>query len=165
MEIWKSDVSRLPETEVAVHLNAHQMKACVLIPSYNSGPLLRQMLAGVLEEWPDVFVVIDGSTDGSDIGIEELGAGEGKRLRVCRLPENQGKGSAVLEGITIAGKEGFTHALAMDADGQHPAVHIRQFMAAGEKYPDALVLGEPVFDENAPSSESKAGKFLIGGQI
>lgn len=122
-----------------------------MIPSYNSGPLLRQTLVGVLGVWDDVFVVIDGSTDGSDAGIEDLGEGEGKKLRVCRLPENRGKGSAVLEGISMAGKEGFTHALAMDADGQHPAGYISRFMEAGEKYPEALVLGEPVFDEDAPA--------------
>jgi len=124
------------------------MKACLLIPSYNSGPLLRQTLTGVLAVWDDVFVVIDGSTDGSDAGIEELG---GKGLRVLRLPENSGKGSAVLAGISLAAKEGFTHALAMDADGQHPAGHIARFMELGRKHPGALVLGEPVFEENAPA--------------
>ena len=127
------------------------MKACVLIPSYNSGSLLRQTLAGVLEVWDDVFVVIDGSTDGSDVGLEELGNKDGKRLRIHRLKENEGKGSAVLAGISLAANEGFTHALAMDADGQHPAGHIRRFMDIGEKHPEALVLGEPVFDDGAPS--------------
>lgn len=126
------------------------MKACVLIPSYNSGSLLRQTLASVLEVWDDVFVVIDGSTDGSDAGLEELGDRDGKRLRVYRLEENQGKGSAVLSGISLAANEGFTHALAMDADGQHPAEHINRFIGVGEKYPEALVLGEPMFDEGAP---------------
>ena len=132
------------------------MKACVLIPSYNSGPLLRQTLAGVLDEWDDVFVVVDGSTDGSDAGIEEMA---GERLRVHRLPENRGKGSAVLEGISKAAEEGFTHALAMDADGQHPAGHIARFMEAGAKYPEALVLGEPVFDEDAPALRVQGRKI------
>lgn len=144
------DVSLLPETRVAVHLPVHRMKACVLIPSYNSGSLLRQTLAGVLEIWDDVFVVVDGSSDGSDSGLEELGNGAGKNLRIHRLQQNQGKGSAVLKGISLAAEEGFTHALAMDADGQHPAAHIARFMKTGETYPDALVLGEPVFEEDAP---------------
>lgn len=136
---------------------AHRMKACVLIPSYNSGPLLKQTLAGVLVEWKDVFVVIDGSTDGSDTGLEEL-AGEAN-LRVHRLPQNGGKGGAVLKGITLAADEGFTHALAMDADGQHPADHIRRFMEMGEKYPEALVLGEPVFDASAPALRVQGRKI------
>ena len=91
------------------------MKACVLIPSYNSGPLLRQTVAAALDVWEDVFVVIDGSKDGSDEGLEDL-AGT-KRLRVQRLAENGGKGGAILKGITLAEDEGFTHALTMDADG------------------------------------------------
>lgn len=126
------------------------MKACVLIPSYNSGPLLRQTLAGVLEVWDDVLVVIDGSTDGSDANLENLGGGS-SNLRVHRLPQNRGKGSAILQGITLAAEEGFTHALAMDADGQHPAEHIKYFMESGRSHPEALVLGEPVFDANAPA--------------
>jgi len=125
------------------------MRAAVLIPSYNSGPLLRETVTEVLKEWPEVLVVIDGSTDGSDEGLENLGGG--KSLRVHRLSENRGKGAAVLEGIGLLAKEGFTHALTMDADGQHPAGFIAKFMKAGERHPEALVLGEPVFDEDAPA--------------
>ena len=135
------------------------MKFCVLIPSYNSGPLLRQTLAGVLAVWNDVFVVVDGSTDGSDDGIEELANGTDARIRVHRMPENRGKGSAVLQGITLAEKEGFTHALAMDADGQHPSQHIARFMAEGHAHPEALVLGRPVFDASAPSLRVKGRKI------
>ncbi len=134
------------------------MKPCVLIPSYNSGPLLRRTVAGALDEWEDVFVVIDGSTDGSDEGLENLAA-ENKRLRVHRLPENQGKGSAVLAGISRAAGEGFTHALAMDADGQHPANFIARFMETGKDHPEALVLGRPVFDASAPSLRVKGRKI------
>lgn len=124
------------------------MKFCVLIPSYNSGSLLRPTVAGAMAEWGDVFVVIDGSTDGSDVDLESLG---GAGLRVHRLPENRGKGAAVLEGIALAQAEGFTHALTMDSDGQHPADHIRRFMETGMSHPGALVLGEPVFDASAPA--------------
>jgi glycosyltransferase involved in cell wall biosynthesis len=126
------------------------MKACVLIPSYNAGPLLRATVAGVLEHWPDVIVVIDGSTDGSDRDLELLAQGR-DGLRVHRLSENQGKGAAVLAGIRLAQAEGFTHALTMDSDGQHPADHISRFMETGATHPEALVLGEPVFDASAPA--------------
>lgn len=124
------------------------MKACVLIPSYNTGPLLRKTVEGVLAVWNDVFVVIDGSDDGSDVGLEELG-GEG--LRVLRLPKNVGKGAAVLECSKLAMSEGFTHALAMDSDGQHPADFIEAYMRVGRENPEALVLGKPIFDDSAPA--------------
>lgn len=107
-------------------------------------------MAGALVVWEDVFVVIDGSTDGSDAALEDLAAAS-RGLRVHRLPVNRGKGAAVLEGITLAQMEGFTHALTMDSDGQHPADHIRRFMETGKTYPEALVLGEPVFDASAPA--------------
>jgi glycosyltransferase involved in cell wall biosynthesis len=135
------------------------MKACVLIPSYNSGPLLRRTLAGALDAWDDVFVVIDGSTDGSDENLEDLAMGRNARLRVHRLLENGGKGAAIRRGIALAGAEGFTHALAMDADGQHPTDHIVRFMEAGKIHPEALVLGEPVFDSSAPSLRVKGRKI------
>ena len=139
-----------------------RMKACVLIPSYNSGPLLRQTLAGVLEAWDDVFVVIDGSTDGSDERIEDLANGTDARLRVHRMPENQGKGSAVLQGITLAADEGFTHALTMDADGQHPSDYISRFMETGKAHPEALVLGKPVFGASAPAIRVQGRKLSNG---
>ncbi len=137
----------------------HHMKACVLIPSYNSGPLLRQTVAEVLQVWGDVFVVVDGSTDGSDAGLEELGRAGHSGLRVHRLPGNQGKGAAVLHGIRLAADEGFTHALAMDSDGQHPADFIRKYMEAGERFPTAMVLGEPVFDGTAPNLRVQGRKI------
>lgn len=132
------------------------MKPCVLIPSYNSGPLLRQTLADALAVWDDVFVVIDGSTDGSD---KDLGEKKHLGLRIHRLAENRGKGAAVLAGITLAQEEGFTHALAMDADGQHPADHIQPYMSAGKKHPEALILGKPIFASSAPNLRVQGRKI------
>jgi glycosyltransferase involved in cell wall biosynthesis len=63
---------------------------------------------------------------------------------------NQGKGAAVLAGLDAANAAGFTHVLTMDADGQHPADLIPQFMAASQAHPDAMILGKPVFDASAP---------------
>ena len=126
------------------------MKACVLIPSYNTGLILQTTVRAALEYWPDVFLVIDGSTDGSDLGLEEMNQEAGKSLRVIRLVENKGKGFAVQVGSQAAQEEGFTHALTMDADGQHPADHIPGFMELGKANPLALVLGDPVFDDSVP---------------
>ncbi|MBT8043597.1 MAG: glycosyltransferase family 2 protein [Verrucomicrobiae bacterium] len=135
------------------------MKACIMIPSYNTGPLLRKTVKDALEKWSDVFVMIDGSTDGSDDDLESLASQPDARLRVHRIPHNKGKGAAFLTGIKLAMDEGFTHALAMDADGQHPASHIQQFMDAGADHPEALVLGDPVFDDSAPTIRIKGRKI------
>ena len=135
------------------------MKACVMIPSYNTGPILKKTVTAALGEWQDVFVIIDGSNDGSDDDLEALATGDDHNLRVHRLPQNKGKGAAILSGLKLAMDEGFTHALAMDADGQHPAASIKPFMELGEKHPDALVLGDPIFDDSAPSIRLKGRKI------
>ncbi len=121
----------------------------MLIPSYDTGPMVVRTVREALACWCPVWVVIDGSTDGSGALLTELGRSEAG-LRVFVLPENRGKGAAVLHGLQEAQRQGFTHALTMDADGQHPAARIQAFMAASLNAPDALVLGRPVFDASAP---------------
>jgi hypothetical protein len=71
-------------------------------------------------------------------------------LRVINLPLNRGKGAAVRHGLTLALAIGFTHALVMDADGQHPADRIPNFMASSAAAPGAVVMGWPVFGPDAP---------------
>jgi glycosyltransferase involved in cell wall biosynthesis len=72
------------------------------------------------------------------------------RLRVDVLARNRGKGAAVLHALEAARAEGFSHALTMDADGQHPADLIPTFMTASAAHPGAMILGRPVFDASAP---------------
>ena len=122
----------------------------VLIPSYNPGRKVFETVRGAREFWEPVWVVVDGSTDGTPDELERLAAAD-PGLRVLRLPQNSGKGAAVLHGIEAAAREGYTHALTMDSDGQHPAPHIPEFMAASRANPRALVLGVPVFDASAPA--------------
>jgi glycosyltransferase involved in cell wall biosynthesis len=91
---------------------------CVIIPSYNSGRWLAPTLASVLAAGVPVFLVIDGSTDQSERCIEGF-FGHKTPLNVLRLPENRGKGAAVLEALGAASVAGFSHALVFDSDGQH----------------------------------------------
>jgi glycosyltransferase involved in cell wall biosynthesis len=88
-------------------------------------------------------------TDGSVEWLADLAVND-RDLRVLVLPANGGKGAAVLHGLHAARAEGYTHALTMDSDGQHPADLIPSFMAASVERPDAMVLGRPVFDASAP---------------
>ena len=114
------------------------MRQLVLIPSFNSGPKLGETVCAARAHWPDVWVVVDGSTDGSGEALRAEAAGD-PGVRVLTLPENRGKGAAVLHGLREAVAAGFTHALTMDADGQHPAERIPAFMAASRADPDAFV--------------------------
>ena len=121
----------------------------VLIPSYNTGERLFSTVAAARAQWSPVWVVIDGSTDGTGERLQALAATD-PGLRVFVLPTNQGKGAAVLHGLRQARAQGFTHARTMDSDGQHPADLIPSFMARSQARPEAMVLGKPVFDASAP---------------
>ncbi|TAM07825.1 MAG: glycosyltransferase family 2 protein [Paraburkholderia sp.] len=121
----------------------------VLIPSYNPGMKVDETVRMARDQWNPVWVIVDGSTDGSAGRLAAM-AERDPGLRVVVLPRNRGKGAAVLAGIDAAAALGFTHALVMDSDGQHPANLIPAFMAASKADPDAMVLGRPQFDESAP---------------
>ncbi|MFA6959888.1 MAG: glycosyltransferase family 2 protein [Opitutaceae bacterium] len=133
----------------------------VLIPSYNTGPRLLPTVEEALRHWSPVWVVIDGSTDGSDRTLDDLSARE-PALRVIHRPKNGGKGAGVLTGAEAALAAGFTHLLVMDSDGQHPATHIEPFMAASQANPAALVLGLPVFGPEVPFERLQGRKLSVG---
>ncbi len=133
----------------------------VLIPSYNPGPKVLDTVRAARAQWTPVWVVVDGSTDGSDRQLQAMAAAD-PGLHVIVLPENRGKGAAVLEGITQAAAAGFTHALTMDSDGQHPAGLIPEFMATSQATPGAMVLGKPVFDADAPALRVNGRKVSNG---
>ncbi|MBP0495632.1 glycosyltransferase family 2 protein [Pararoseomonas indoligenes] len=119
----------------------------VVIPSFDTGPRLAETVAAARAAWPVVWVVVDGSTDGSSVplrGIRDPG------FRLIERARNGGKGAAIRDALEAAAAEGFTHALAMDADGQHPAERIPDFMAESAAHPEAMILGRPVFGAEAP---------------
>jgi glycosyltransferase involved in cell wall biosynthesis len=130
----------------------------VLIPSYNPGPKVFETVHAALHQWSPVWVVVDGSTDGSGQQLAQMTATHAG-LRVLVMPKNRGKGAAVLHGIREAMRSGFTHALTMDSDGQHPAEEIRVFMQASLSAPTRTVLGRPIFDSSAPSLRVKGRKI------
>ncbi|HJX58107.1 MAG TPA: glycosyltransferase family 2 protein, partial [Thiobacillus sp.] len=104
----------------------------VLIPSYNPGPQVYDTVRTARARWAPVWVVVDGSSDGTAAGLQEMAAND-PQLKVLVLPANGGKGAAVLHGLDLAAQQGFTHALTMDSDGQHPADLIPAFMAASQQ--------------------------------
>ena len=121
----------------------------ILIPSYNTGGKVLQTVWDARRIWQPVWVVVDGSTDGTLEALQAL-ARDDPDIRVLALPRNRGKGAAVLHGLRAAEAAGFTHAMTLDADGQHPTDKIGEFMAASAANPEALILGLPVFDASAP---------------
>jgi glycosyltransferase involved in cell wall biosynthesis len=131
----------------------------IVVPSYNTGAILVKTVREILDKWHPVWVVIDGSDDHSDDLLKPLQTEFPRVLRVIRLPRNVGKGAAILIAIKQAQLQGFTHVLTMDADNQHPAESIHDFMQASSKAPEAMILGEPVFDDSAPALRVQGRKI------
>ena len=139
----------------------HSATHLVLIPSYNAGPRLLPTVQGALQYWQPVWVVIDGSTDGSVEPVMEW-AKNNHDVRIILRSKNGGKGAAVLTGAEAALAAGYTNVLVMDSDGQHPADHIPSFMQASLAQPEALVLGVPVFGPEVPLERLHGRKLSVG---
>lgn len=145
----------------------------ILIPSYNTGVKLESTVRSALAQWSPVWVVVDGSNDGSDQCLNSLQLEFPDALHVIRLANNQGKGEAVLVGVEEALAAGYTHVLTMDSDGQHATASIPDFMNASRQNPRALILGKPVFDASAPCerllgrmiANTLANTITFGGNI
>jgi glycosyltransferase involved in cell wall biosynthesis len=134
----------------------------VVLPSYNSGPKLFETVTIAVKAWQPVWVVIDGSTDGSDLAVREIASTQ-SGIEVLQREANGGKGAAVLEALQRARDAGISRALVMDADGQHPAEAIGDFFQLARENPDALILGQPIFGPDAPALRvhgRRAGNFF-----
>jgi glycosyltransferase involved in cell wall biosynthesis len=148
-----------PESAPSAHGSAVRSTShLVLIPSYNPGPKVFETVRGAREQWDPVWVVVDGSNDGTPEKLLALAA-QDPGLRIIVKARNQGKGAAVMDGLLEAQRAGFTHVLTMDSDGQHPAERIRPFMEASQSHPAAMVLGDPIFDASAPSVRVKGRRI------
>ena len=124
---------------------------CVLIPCYNHGA----MMSGVLDRLQPFnlpcIVVDDGSDKTTQDELARLAA-EYRNLTLIRLPVNAGKGAAVISGIQAAADAGFSHAVQVDADGQHAIEDIPRLLALAKKHPTALISGQPIYDDSVPRS-------------
>lgn len=112
--------------------SADMPKFCALIPCHNNA----ETLAGVvrsLPEWVDVIVV----DDGSDVPV----AAPDGRTRVLRSDVNRGKAEALKAGFAEAAARGFTHAITIDADGQHPTSSFPQFVSTARRNPECVIVG------------------------
>ena len=122
-------------------------RGCIIVPSFNSGIRYETTILTLLELQFPLYTVVDGSTDQSDLFLNSL---HSPLLTVIRKPTNSGKGAAVFIGMQKALESNFTHALIVDADGQHPTQEIQRFFDLSTKNPQALILGKPLFGQEAP---------------
>lgn len=121
----------------------------VLIPIYDHGATIGRIVGGLERYDLPCLIVDDGSGAETRAVLDEL-ARRHARLRIERLPANAGKGAALRRGFQIAFDAGATHVIHLDADGQHEIADVARFADAVAAEPEALILGQPIFDETVP---------------
>lgn len=130
---------------------------CAVMPSHNhwraAGPIVERLSAAGLP----VFIVDDASSEPASAKLAHLARQRAAGFH--RFEANQGKGGAVLQGLSMAIAAGYTHAVQVDADGQHDLERLPDLLAAAQAHPDALVMGTPLYDASLPRGRA------IGRQI
>jgi glycosyltransferase involved in cell wall biosynthesis len=131
---------------------------CAVIPVYDHDRTIARVHGTVRAAGLPCFLVDDGSRPRCARELERL-AGETPGTRLLRLSANRGKGRAVITGFQAAASQGFTHALQIDADGQHSLEDIPRFIDDARAHRQALVCGRPVFDASMPAAR-RYGRYL-----
>lgn len=122
---------------------------CVVIPCYNHGAMMASVLARLAPFNLPVIIVDDGSDEVTRRQLEPL---LNAQVTLIRQAENQGKGAAVMRGLQVAAEAGFSHALQVDADGQHQIEDCPQMLAEARQHPQCLISGQPLYDDSIPKS-------------
>lgn len=127
-----------------------QPNIVAVIPVYNHEKAVSGVVDGILAAGLPCILVDDGSRALCAHALDELASRHASQVRLVRLTENQGKGGAVMAGLREASRLGYTHALQIDADGQHDTGDIPRFVADSVAHPDAVICGCPLYDNSVP---------------
>ena len=141
IQVWKSAMDEL--------------SCCVIIPTYNNGKTLLQVIYDVSAYATNIVVINDGSTDSTSLLLEDQTA-----ISVVEYEKNIGKGNALKIGLEWAQENGFSYAISIDSDGQHFASDIPQFIEAIRESPNSLIIGSRnLHEENMPKKNTFGNKF------
>lgn len=142
-----------------ITVGVEENEVCAVIPTYQNAKTLLQVVADVHRVVDTVFVVDDGSNDGTAALLDNA-TGNERPEKVLTHPKNCGKGAALKTGLTYARQQGFRYAVTVDADGQHRADDIPALLKAVEEEPDALAIGSRGLQhENMPAKSTFANRF------
>ncbi|MDX1693953.1 MAG: glycosyltransferase family 2 protein [Ketobacteraceae bacterium] len=126
-------------------------KTAFLIPVYNHHRVLEHIVTRLTDYSLPCLLVNDGSAPECREEMQRI-ADSREWVSLIHLPENQGKGGAVMAGIRQLAKQGFSHVFQIDADGQHDLNRIPAFLAASAEQPQAMILGQAIYDDSVPKS-------------
>ncbi len=138
-------------------------KTCAVIPVFNHHACLEQIVAVLLANQLPCILVDDGSDAITKHVIESI-LQLHPQVELLTLPENRGKGAAVMAGLARASERGFSHAMQVDADGQHALEDIPAMLNLSHKHPDCLISGLPIFDESIPAVRFY-GRYLTHAMV
>lgn len=142
-----------------ITVGVEENEVCAVIPTYQNAKTLLKVVADVHRVVNTVFVVDDGSNDGTAALLDKA-TGNERPEKVLTHPKNCGKGAALKTGLTFAHQQGFCYAVTVDADGQHRADDIPALLKAVEEEPDALAIGSRGLQhENMPAKSTFANRF------
>ncbi len=142
-----------------ITVGVEENEVCAVIPTYQNAKTLLKVVADVHRVVDTVFVVDDGSNDGTAALLDKA-TGNERPEKVLTHPKNCGKGAALKTGLTYARQQGFRYAVTVDADGQHLADDIPALLKAVEEEPDALAIGSRGLQhENMPAKSTFANRF------
>jgi glycosyltransferase involved in cell wall biosynthesis len=135
------------------------MKICLIIPVYNHEEAIPRVISKLKVYGIPCLLVNDGSSVVCSKVLADCARHESNWINLLNRHQNGGKGAAVMDGFKEAIRLGFTHAIQIDADGQHDFNDISKFLEASRLNPQAMILGNPVFDETVPRSRLYGRKF------
>ena len=121
---------------------------CAVIPVYNHETAVPAVVEALLAAGLPCVLIDDASSPACSAVLEQLAKAENTYL--IRLAVNQGKGGAVMAGLREASRLGFSHALQVDADGQHDLRDVTTFIQTSQQHPEALICGYPQYDASVP---------------
>ncbi len=142
-------------------MNDSRHSYCIVIPHYNHARQLAPVLAELARLYDDhlpVIVVDDGSTDAMKQELERLVGGY-DAVTIEYREHNGGKGAAVMSGYAAAARAGFSHAIQIDADGQHNVADLPKLLAASQAAPGSIISAMPVFGPDVPKSRLHGRKL------
>ncbi|MDJ0812339.1 MAG: glycosyltransferase family 2 protein [Woeseiaceae bacterium] len=122
------------------------MKLCLVVPHYDHVTQFRRLMPSLLATELPLVIVDDASPADAFSELQQLVAASAGDIQLVRHDENQGKGGAVTTGLMTAHDAGYSHALQIDADGQHDVSYFDDLRALSREHPDAIICGEPMFD-------------------
>lgn len=128
------------------------MNCCIVIPVFNHEGAMPAVLDSLKGFGLDCLLVNDGSSEECSRVLEALALEQAAWVSLLTLEQNQGKGGAVMAGLLEARQRGYSHALQIDADGQHDVRDLPKFLEAAEADPEAVICGVPLFDASAPKA-------------